>query len=415
MRRVFQLLLSALVECSNISKTYYLDLNTLGDTPVFSRQIINRLISRAATASLPEIIQLQANTTSFIIKFDCSPPFGDRNPSETCQKVLRTFVRAAKSIERNILIVVPITIDASYFSFCPTPYSSSFGTPCIGRDSTLGRASPVAMHIYNNQSAQDLGLDSEYGYPTSLARQYSPSDFSNFNKDIVAEFNSDFNWYIEQQDPIWGKTITINGGFLNQSDSVSYDLEQVSMHEFLHGMGFISSWGNWLNSVGTNSMLPSYVNRDFFGNVLGLLPPWIFCKTMSDGINNVWLSSYGKLISKQLDISISSGNLNTFVNTTAYKTAQSLQSLFSTRNGILFWYPARSTNRLTYSILNTPNTFQPGSSLSHLDHDFYNGATIMGPFAQRGIKLNDMIPGHRNYLDPQTLGILRTMGYVVLY
>ena len=261
-----------------------------------------------------------------------------------------------------------------------------------------------------------MGLDSEYGYPTSLARQYAPQDLVDFNRDIFAQFNSDYNWYMEQPNPTWGSIQTINGGFYNQSKSVSFDLEQVAMHEFLHGLGFISSWGPWLSTtLGPKAMLPSFVNTDSFGTTIGLLPPWIYTKTMSDGLHNVWLKSYSKLINSTFSDAIIKGGLQHFVNTTAHKVSQSIYQLFETRNGVLIWYPALDNKNLQPGILYTPSPFQGGSSISHLDNEYYKATnTLMGPFATSGIKLSDMRPSFPNSMDPVVLGILKAMGYCTL-
>ena len=146
MRRVFEWFMMILVvECASlIAQTYHLDPNSLGQTPVFNSNVQKKFISRATT---PSKIQLAVNTTSFIIKLDCTPPFGDLNPLGTCQTVLRVFERAAKAIERNLYIKTAITLETLFYSFCPSPSASAYGTKCVGKDSTLGQASPLAMHV----------------------------------------------------------------------------------------------------------------------------------------------------------------------------------------------------------------------------------------------------------------------------
>lgn len=40
-----------------------------------------------------------------------------------------------------------------------------------------------------------------------------------------------------------------------------YDIEQITMHEMLHGLGFISGWYPWISSL-PNSFLPGAIGMD---------------------------------------------------------------------------------------------------------------------------------------------------------
>ena len=133
------------------------------------------------------------------------------------------------------------------------------------------------MHVINKATAEKYKLDPNYGYPTSLIRQYiqNQTEFGT-DPDIIARFNSDYNWLLANHtygdDIPWGDIVKINGGFYNQSKYVSYDLEQVVTHEILHGMGFISSWLYW--NIFDELYFPSYPEYNANGTIIGILPDW---------------------------------------------------------------------------------------------------------------------------------------------
>jgi hypothetical protein len=189
-------------------------------------------------------------TKSFKILLTCDTPFGDTK-GEICTKVGNAFKRAATRLERVIFLSDTVTINAHFKSLCGTNLTA-YGQPCGFNEKTLGYASTAAWHQFTPDAAVKLGLDSDYLYPTSLARQFARNsdEIKGITVDINAVFNSDWNWWFSTPgDELgylgsgkWGPPVAINGGFFGQSQTYSYDFEQVATHELIHGMGWTSSW-----------------------------------------------------------------------------------------------------------------------------------------------------------------------------
>lgn len=66
------------------------------------------------------------------------------------------------------------------------------------------------------------------------------------------------------------------------------------MHEMIHGLGWASSWGSWIDKL---HFLPSFVDLDqSTGNVIGLAPAYIYTRWMADAQHNVWMNTWSDLI-----------------------------------------------------------------------------------------------------------------------
>jgi hypothetical protein len=195
------------------------------------------------------------------------------------------------------------------------------------------------------------------------------------------------------------------------------------MHELLHGLGFITSWYPWL---GNNVFLPSFPVYHDNGTLSGLSKPFIFDKFLADSLNGFWMRDYASVITHDLSKSIEKGGellwLQEFLLTQGGQIASSLNSPgspFLTLRGTWFWFPFVQLDQLyyKYAILYTPSEFDSGSSLSHLDDDFYLGTSqfLMKPFATKGVGLDGVLPF--NPLGPLSeivLGVLRAMGYTTV-
>ncbi|KAJ3024845.1 hypothetical protein HK097_006832, partial [Rhizophlyctis rosea] len=182
----------------------------------------------------------------------------------------------------------------------------------------LGSAYPASFHAWYAGAARSLGVDESYMYPRALARQYNISyveerDPGGF--DIVAALNSDANWWFsEGQDDHLGDGQVHSGPWKpkfvsspstnsttknSKTDSEGskrnvYDFEQIAMHEILHGLGVISSWGTL---IGEEGMVPFAMDLDSLGNVT-LGKPYIFNKWLADSTTGVWLKDYEAQMAK---------------------------------------------------------------------------------------------------------------------
>ncbi|KAI9281777.1 hypothetical protein BC943DRAFT_329561 [Umbelopsis sp. AD052] len=156
-----------------------------------------------------------------------------------CQKVGNALGAAAYKLAQVVRLKSKLTIEVSYYSFCDNTCSNS----------TLGWGAPTSQFTLPNVG----GVDPNYLYPQSLAKQLAPYNTTNWSaEDISIELNHDAYMSIIDLDAAqengWNGTgVPAGGHFWFQGDSdIRYnqvDMEYVILHELLHGMGFISSWG----------------------------------------------------------------------------------------------------------------------------------------------------------------------------
>jgi hypothetical protein len=358
-------------------------------------------------------------THSIRLEFTCIHPFGETKFQRgRCSQLGDALEYAAFILETHFVLRETVRIETHLKPFCNDQDNnpSNAGRECVFEDRTLGRAAPTAMYTFNQTAAQRFGLDAEYGYPTALARQFVPNDSNLPNTDISATFNSGYNWKLpSNKSPIWGKSISVNGGFLNQTNQVSFDLVQVALHEYMHGLGFISSW-----SEHNGMFFPSYLTFDDLGRVTGMMPAWIYTKFFSDRQNGVWFDSYRRIIIQSISETLRKlGEGSNFEQ--EYKTSVGHQiglavfKMFTVPQSVLIWFPSKD-DKMTFGVINTPRSFSYGSSVSHLDGNMYSGigSFLMRPSATGGVEWNKMIPNTRDSLGSAVLGIFRGMGYAVI-
>jgi hypothetical protein len=232
------------------AERYYIQYNPKTMLLENVEQPLVKLEKRAGTLSF--------KSKSFIFDLDCILPFGESTSGEdTCVKVQKGLLRGAERLENVIHLRVPIRVKINYRSFCEDKGTAN-GTACSVRNPALGFAAPSYWQQFTAQEANSLGLDENYLYPSALARQYrNLTERDSSESDISASFNSDYNfWFPTYKDrygdpssQIWGDTQNIKGGFYKQTDSYSYDFEQIVLHEIIHGLGMLSSWGKWIDPL----------------------------------------------------------------------------------------------------------------------------------------------------------------------
>ncbi|KAH6594157.1 hypothetical protein BASA50_006854 [Batrachochytrium salamandrivorans] len=391
-------------------------------------------------------------TASFKIILDCTAPFGEpTNTTDavgpTCRSVAMTLERAAMRLQQALFLRTPVTVNVTFKSLCIADGDTNIGKSCSLTDDTLGYAAPAAWHVFTPKAATSYRLDYNYSYPSSLAKQYAPMDpaFAPNAIDIMVVLNSDVNWWFASDtDPLgesdsgkWGAYHTTSGGFYG-SGSKSYDFEQTAVHEFCHGLGFVSSWAPWLNDT---LFLPSFIESDASGNAIGVAPAFIFSRWMSDTFNSVWLRTYSDIIRQSVKDAIAQAGQEewptAFNNSMGGQISRALSGpggLFQTPGAVAAWYPdvdrtATSTNIdssssssgsnivYKYAVLYTPISYSGGSSLSHVDGTTYAGTSnlLMRPAGTPGIGLDFILPStSKGPIGEVTLGIFRSMGYVTI-
>ncbi|KAJ3105389.1 hypothetical protein HDU97_008143 [Phlyctochytrium planicorne] len=315
-------------------------------------------------------------------------------------------------------------------------------------------------------------------YPSALARQYEPNDpsFDDPNMiDISAAFNADAPWWFGGVEDDQGESISYEYQTRSQVDGYSwsfwsqqpgdmppykkkvFDLEQVVMHELMHGLGIISSWYEW---IGGDTLVPGYpvlseptTSNNFSG--ISLSKSYIFDKFLFDSRAGIWMKSYaagirqeiwkiGKQIKPKTPSSPNWGDYPwsnvsmLFTASDGWKLASYIRQVTAvTPRGLSFWYPApnirQGSNPITrysnyhwpkttgkgsrwrYAVLYTPLEYSGGSSISHLDASFYSGTAeyLMRPFGTSGTAVDNFTPQNRyGPVGEHLLGILRALGYV---
>jgi hypothetical protein len=106
----------------------------------------------------------------------------------------RAFVAAGARVAKSLVIDVPITVKALFYSFCNGIDGTSSCEDDPDARLALGRAAPAAYFAAKPASASS---NSQFMfYPQALAKQLKPDAALTYaEQDIIAEFNSDFEYY----------------------------------------------------------------------------------------------------------------------------------------------------------------------------------------------------------------------------
>ncbi|KAI9008365.1 hypothetical protein BC832DRAFT_421180 [Gaertneriomyces semiglobifer] len=373
--------------------------------------------------------------TSVVSITDEHPPPLASDADTLCVKAHQTFLRGIYRLAKVLYFREPITILASVHSFCPYPDSPS----CAESRRTLGSAGPAAWHTFNSDYAAELGVDANYSYPSALARQYVPDEVPD-GEDIGANFNADGIWWFPTVENRDGKP---EADWMDRSKV--YDFEQAVIHELMHGLGFISSWYTWYDDT---VLLPSYLDASDSGEFLGLATPYIFNKWMADAATGTWMSEYEQNITailsdlaedvKQRGWTWDQNNyaiMQEVRSSAAWEVGKHVMNGPATTLGrVAYWFPWRifvseddevTITDLRYAVLYTPTRFDIGSTLSHMDADFYQSTSefLMRPYATAGTGLDGYRPVTKSlfgmkgeWMDEGPIGeavlaIFRSMGY----
>ncbi|KAJ3415463.1 hypothetical protein HDV05_004905 [Chytridiales sp. JEL 0842] len=435
-----------------------------GSVPLnLKSKAVSTTISKNSTVALVTI-RAKCNTnlpnTTYITDMDAM-----------CTNVVRTLEKAVRRIQAVVLLVTPINIDISFSSFCLLESNNDRACEWGG---VLGAAAPSSWNVFDAASASRLGLDPDYMYPSSLARQYAPNDKALVSAltDITASFNADAPWWFPTDGKILGEG-SVNGGSsgpplsaggqsskltkrkrsnsgfsqqtpLNNVDSSTskiYDFEQVAIHEILHGMGFISSWYSWM---GEDTLVPGFqiTRTETNGTITRTFSnSYIFDKYLADSRGGIWMKEYADAIRQEAvrisRVARTSRTWDTlFRQSPAWTLAKYIRSAIAvTSLGLVMWYPAATVGtkglskveldasggdpdgnkKMRFAVIHSSFPYSTGSTLNHLDGTYYSGTGdfLMRPFATSGTGLDAYVPWDQGGpIGPSILGILRGIGYV---
>ncbi|CAG8525302.1 5912_t:CDS:2 [Ambispora gerdemannii] len=342
-----------------------------------------------------ESLKKRQNTSSnstqmFQIKLTCG--ISDR---AICAKVNTAFAAAGTIISATLNLKEPVTVNATFIDFC-----KSMGDCGNSGFLTLGAAPARTIPM------QDLDGKQRF-YPQALVKQFGYTTHSSYSAyDIVAMFNSVANFWFDGDPPI--RT--------SQSDFLF-----VIVHELVHGLGFTSSWDDYLNDV------PEALTPDLGGTTKGSRRQYQFVEYAFD--QYIVVIPQNKNLSIYTDqenvFSKGTGNKYTniddfaqgFVDSPQYAVAKQLFNYATTSNSLGFM-PRGTKDPNDAIILETSlNPYQQGSSISHVDYSKYTNTSdfLMRYLQDRGVSLQNAVLNGGDYkggaIGPQLKSVFETLGY----
>ncbi|CAG8556041.1 1198_t:CDS:2 [Paraglomus brasilianum] len=336
--------------------------------------------------------QNTANATNmFQITLTCLDP-----DKVKCNKVQRAFNLAGQILTGSLILTEPVTVNATYTNFC-----TSFNDCPTNGFLTLGGAAP----------ARTIPLKDSDGktrfFPQSLVKQINSQNHPQFSQfDILAMFNSVANfWFEDDNVPI------------RQDQS---DFSFVILHELVHGLGFTSSWDDYINQV------PEALTPDVSPVSGGAGTSFQFAEFAFDKF--MVLTSTGQKMSDITDQLNGFSNgagaqirdinafASAFVTSPQYQVAKNTFK-FAITKGAMSFLPQGETNINNAVTLETSlNPYQQGSSISHVDFATFSKTPdfLMRFLADRGVSLGDAIVKNGNFsggaVGPKLLKVLESLG-----
>ncbi|GBC03820.1 hypothetical protein RclHR1_05340006 [Rhizophagus clarus] len=336
------------------------------------------------------------------IMFTC-----DKNAKpELCNKADIAFNNAAKIVENTFDLKVPVIVNASFVNLCDV------FTVCVaGQPQPLGAAAPSRyLPIKDSDGATRL-------FPQALVKQLQLFQHPEFAPtDILAGFNSNSDVFWFRGDPPIGK------------DQV--DFEIVLVHEFLHGLGFLTSWDDYFNK-NASSLTPT--------------PSFVFSNPEDGedvkkgsiaftGFQEYALDKFLVLTKDNSSLTLITNQLNQFtsLNTTfpdekaflaaftkspQYELTKEMFQNAITRGTVAIRLADGENALLETSLV----PYKPGSTFSHVDFNAFANSTdfLMRFKAPRQVTLDNLTsingndPNYTNPIGPKTISILQSLGYVV--
>jgi hypothetical protein len=330
------------------------------------------------------------NSNMLQIKLKC---IKEKDP-KLCDKVKIAFNNAAVVILNTFELKEPITVNASFTNLCNNATIWNI----------LGSAGPSKLIPLKDED-EKIRL-----YPQALVKQFQLSNNDNYEfieYDIIAEFNSEFSFWF-RGDP--------------EINSEQVDFELVLIHELLHGLGFLTSWDDYL-SMETLSPIPSFLNTDAFSNqdqiIFTGFQEFAMDKYLVFTNNN---SSLGIITDILNQFSINKTEFNSmddfkieFANSPQFIEAKKMFNISAKSGMIAFRNPNENLDILMETSL-VP--FMPGSSISHLDRNTVSNTLdfLMKFKAPYNVTLDDITSingnnlNYTNPIGPLTIKMLKSIG-----
>ncbi|CAB5357228.1 unnamed protein product [Rhizophagus irregularis] len=338
------------------------------------------------------------NNNNFQIEFTCGI-----DDKILCDKARKGFESAGQIITSTISFRNPVIVNASFYNFCKTDNQCSSSND---NNMVAGGANPTkTIALTDNDGIVRY-------YPQALVKQLPFERYPDFEPfDISAKFNSEVNYWFE------GDKLPI------KSDQTDFIL--IILHEFIHGLGFVSSWNDFFNFANPQGLtpVPSADNlnsgmsfngfiENIFDKYLIFLPSGEYVSNVAAKINTI-VNEKGKFYQTPENF------ITTFKSSSQYQQSEMMLKAATTSFSLGFL--PNNTNNLSEAIIleTTLNPFRTGSSLGHFDLKTYMNTSdfLMTYIQDPGMTLGDYMSISGNYtggpIGPKLRQILGTMGYVI--
>ncbi|KAI8381185.1 uncharacterized protein BYT42DRAFT_565624 [Radiomyces spectabilis] len=367
---------------------------------------------RHRTRSCPPLSEKRSATNDqdlprIYVHFQCGDPDID-----ACNKAKALFSKAGDIISSVLKLETAIHVNATYLPFCKT--FNECDTDKDGR--TIGQAFPTVSYLMTDPTDNVTRM-----YPQAILKQFTHVLRPSWTTyDMNAQFNSEVNWYFQEE------------GVKMKSDQT--DFLRTVIHEYIHGLGFITGWtdrlyhrfrpyADPLTAFLTPMMLSPpnqtpQIRKSFLSDD-GLQPFWGFVEFPLDKFihhNKTKLSTMTQILNKLGNSNVLYKSLLDMINDWCdsnikdyaefiYKRATSSRNLaVVVGNHTTLWLETNLT------------PFLSGSSMSHVDYDLYNDTEdyLMVYKADPGVDL-DML-SQKFPLGPLGPNLVRTLaglGYAI--
>ncbi|GBB90884.1 hypothetical protein RclHR1_00180022 [Rhizophagus clarus] len=331
----------------------------------------------------------------FQINFSCQ-----LTNNEVCDKVERAFNMAGDIITYALTLNTPIIVDVKFI---------------VMEQDELGGAAPTRYISLLDEEDQV-----ERFYPQALVKQIQPqppTTYTYAESDISAEFNSLVNWHFPDDHGSIGKD--------------QYDILYTILHEFIHGLGFITSWRGldkpekeltpYIVTVsGEPAIDPTELPFNFHGFRETIFDKFIITVD-SNGMQNRLSSFANELNQFNTSASQFTDFYNQFQNSPQYDAAKKVLAYSTTKNSLIFMPKGSDSITDDGIMLETKiNPFQTGSSISHVDSLIYNVGNsdfLMRRQSVAGASLNSLVTKSHNVtgsaIGPKLLNVLSSLGYTL--
>lgn len=308
--------------------------------------IAMKIIAILSLIQLAYALPTSRNMFTFNVKCSTIQP-------SLCSNMTQSLQSAGLRISKMLTIKKKIIVSVSIYSFG------------AGMNYVLGDAAPSSYGQGRTDPSRPFST-----YPQALLKQIDP--LTNYlGPDIIANFNSDFNFYLSSsRKPI---------------QPGQYDFEYVVCHELTHGLGFINDFSTYF---GVAPLTPSFlippilVDTKTETEFEGWSLPNTFDTFLYDTNENQSLFSYQSRISNFSSPNTILGTMDSSFENDGDSYTAAISNLNASESGALKFITRKKSLISLYS----PGAFATGSSISHLDSNYFGTADFLMIYSISGCK-----------------------------